>query len=122
MARTLQQRNTGAEGRFATLRLKNVRCFDETEIVLDPRVTVIIGENGAGKTTVAEVMASLSYGADEGLRHFPLRHSKRTGHIVLSDPNRKTPAAVWRHGGRRPIHQRLPEHRYLFAYGRYRRV
>jgi hypothetical protein len=28
MTRTLQQRNTGAEGRFATLRLKNVRCFD----------------------------------------------------------------------------------------------
>jgi ABC-type multidrug transport system ATPase subunit len=122
MARTLQPRNTGSGGRFATLRLKNVRCFDETEIVLDPRVTVIIGENGAGKTTIAEVMASLSYGADEGLHHFPLRHSKHTGHIALSDPNRKTSAAVWRHGGRRPVHQRLPEHRYLFAYGRYRRV
>jgi predicted ATPase len=73
-----------------------VRCFDETEIALDPRVTVIIGENGAGKTTVAEVMASLSYGADEGLRHFPLRYGKHTGHIALFDPGRKTPAALWR--------------------------
>jgi recombinational DNA repair ATPase RecF len=71
MVDTLQKRGTGSDGRFATLRLNNVRCFDETEIVLDPRVTVIIGENGAGKTTVAEVMASLSYGAEEGLRHFP---------------------------------------------------
>jgi energy-coupling factor transporter ATP-binding protein EcfA2 len=122
MARTLQQRNTGSEGGFATLHLKNVRCFDQMEIVLDPRMTVIIGENGAGKTTVAEVMASLSYGADEGLRHFPLRYGKRTGHVALFDTNRKTPAAIWRHGGRRPVHQRLPENRYLFAYGRYRRV
>lgn len=122
MVDTLQKRDTGSDGRFATLRLKNVRCFDETEIVLDPRVTVIIGENGAGKTTVAEVMASLSYGADEGLRHFPLRHGKRTGHIALFDTNRKTPAALWRHGGKRPVHERLPDNRYLFAYGRYRRV
>jgi predicted ATPase len=63
-------------------------------------VTVIIGENSAGKTTVAEVMASLSYGTDEGLRYFPLRHEKRTGHVALFDTNRKTPAAVWRHGGK----------------------
>lgn len=122
MAGTLQKRNIDSEGRFARLRLKNVRCFDETEIALDPRVTVIIGENGAGKTTVAEVMASLSYGADEGLRHFPLRHGKRTGHVALFDPGRKTPAALWRHGGKRPGHERLPDNRYLFAYGRYRRV
>jgi predicted ATPase len=104
MVRTLQQRNIGSEGRFATLRLKNVRCFDETEITLDPRVTVIIGENGAGKTTVAEVMASLSYGTDEGRRHFPLRHGKRTGHVALFDPGRKTPAALWRHGRKQPGH------------------
>jgi predicted ATPase len=122
MARTLPQRNTGHEGRFATLRLTNVRCFAETEITLDPRMTVIIGENGAGKTTVAEVMASLSYGADEGLRHFPLRHGKHTAEVALFDPERKTPAAVWHQGGKRPVHQRLPENRYLFAYGRYRRV
>jgi len=122
MAGTLQKRNIDSEGRFATLRLKNVRCFDETEIALDPRVTVIIGENGAGKTTIAEVMASLSYGADEGLSHFPLRHGKHTGHITLFDTNRKTPVAVWRHGGKRPVRERLPDNRYLFAYGRYRRV
>jgi hypothetical protein len=122
MAQLQSLTNAGSDGRFVALRLKNVRCFDETEIVLDPRVTVIIGENGAGKTTVAEVMASLSYGADEGLRHFPLRHGKRTGHVALFDTNKKTPAAIWRHGGRRPVHQRLPENRYLFAYGRYRRV
>ena len=84
MAVTLQKRIAASEGRFATLTLKNVRCFDETEIVLDPRITVIIGENGAGKTTVAEIMASLSYGADEGLRQFPLRHGKHTGYFACN--------------------------------------
>jgi hypothetical protein len=122
MARTLQQRNTGSEGRFATLRSKNVRCFDATEIALDPRVTVIIGENGAGKATVAEVIASVSYGTEEGLRHFPFRYGKPTCHIAVFDADRKTPTAVWHHGGKRPVHQRLQENRYLFAYGRYRRV
>ena len=57
MARTRHNRNTGSEGRFTALHLQNVRCFDEVEIPLDPRVTVIIGENGAGKTTVAEALA-----------------------------------------------------------------
>lgn len=89
MARIRQNRHTGSEGRFTALRLQNVRCFDAVEIALDPRLTVIIGENGAGKTTVAEVMASLSYGEDEGLRHFPLRHGKRTGHIALCDTDKR---------------------------------
>jgi hypothetical protein len=102
--------------------LKNVRCFDATEIALDPQVTAIIGENGAVKTTVAEVIASLSYGTEEGLRHFPFRHGKGTGHIAMLDPGRKTPAALWRHGAKRPGHERLPDNRYLFAYSRYRWV
>jgi hypothetical protein len=122
MPRTRQHRHAGSEGRFTALRLQNVRCFDEVEIPLDPRLTVIIGENGAGKTTIAEAMASLSYGEDEGLRHFPLRHGKRTGRIALFETDGQQPAALWRHGGNRPVHQRLPENRYLFAYGRYRRV
>ena len=122
MASIRQNRHVDPEGRFTALRLQNVRCFDEVEISLDPRLTVIIGENGAGKTTVAEVMASLSYGEDEGLRHFPLRHGKRTGHIALFDTDRRNPAAIWRHGGPWPRRQRLPDNRYLFAYGRYRRV
>ena len=55
------------ESYFTALHLQNVRCFAETEIRLDPRLTVMIGENGAGKTTVAEVLASFPYGDAEGL-------------------------------------------------------
>ena len=63
-----------AEPWFNRLRLTNVRCFEETVVPLDRRVTVIIGENGAGKTTIAETLASLSFGEDEGLKEFPSRH------------------------------------------------
>jgi recombinational DNA repair ATPase RecF len=95
MACILQQRNIGAEGRFATLRLKNVRCFDETETVFAPRMTVIIGETGAGKTIVGEAMVSPSDGADGGLRHFPQQHGKRTGHIAFAASGRCGSAGTW---------------------------
>ena len=122
MAATERSDEAVAEHRFTRLHLKNVRCFDDTEIPLDPYMTVIIGENGAGKTTVAEAIASLCAGEDEGLTTFPLRHGKRIGHISLFDAASRTPAAIWRQGGRFPKHERLPDNRYLFAYGRYRRV
>ncbi len=40
------------EKRFSRLRIENLRCFEKVEIPLDPHLTVIIGENGAGKTTI----------------------------------------------------------------------
>ena len=85
----IQMENADSEGRFTILRLKNLRCFEEAEIPLDPRVTVIIGENGAGKTTVAEAMASLSSGEDEGLRHFPLRLGVLVGNDRSTNDCRK---------------------------------
>ncbi len=118
MARRQTHETTEPGESFTMLRLKNVRCFDEVEIPLDPRMTIIIGENGAGKTTMAEAMASLSYGEDEGLHDFPLRRGQRVGHIALFETGRSRPLAIWRHGGRYPTRQRLPEDRYLFAYGR----
>ncbi|MGH9719848.1 MAG: ATP-binding protein [Bryobacteraceae bacterium] len=98
---------------FRSLRLKNVRCFADAKIPLDPRVTVIIGANGSGKTTVIEALASLTYGEGEGLDQFPLRKTARTGRIALY-AGKTRPAARWKAGGPR---QRLPDDRYLFAYG-----
>ena len=122
MEQTRRRIQTEAEKRFSLLRLENIRCFEKAEIPLDPRLTVVIGENGAGKTTVAEAIASLSYGDEEGLQSFPLRRGKSSGSIALFDAKEKKPQAVWRSGRKSSTRQRLPDQRYIFAYGRYRRV
>ncbi|ETX02462.1 MAG: hypothetical protein ETSY1_03445 [Candidatus Entotheonella factor] len=122
MARTRRNGDSAPEGRFTALRLQNVRCFEEVAIQLDPQMTVMIGENGTGKTTVAEALASLSYGETEGLSHFPLRRDTRHGEIALFDAAHTDSVAIWRHDEASATHQRLPLTRYLFAYGRYRRI
>jgi AAA domain, putative AbiEii toxin, Type IV TA system len=106
-------------GRLKRLRLENVRCFEAVDIPLDERVTVIVGENGSGKSTIIEALASLTYGAErEGFVEFPLRRGAGRGRIAFDDGGRR-PAAVWESGGRR---EALAQERYVFAYGRYRRV
>ena len=37
------------------LRLKNFRCYDELDIDFEPKLTVIVGENGKGKTAIFEL-------------------------------------------------------------------
>lgn len=37
--------------------LKNFRCFGELELLLHPRLTVLVAENGGGKTTVLDGIA-----------------------------------------------------------------
>lgn len=39
------------------LHLKNFRCFDDLIIEFDPRLTVIVGQNGAGKTAILDAIA-----------------------------------------------------------------
>lgn len=39
------------------LHIKNFRCFDELSIEFDDRLTVIIAENGAGKTAILDAIA-----------------------------------------------------------------
>lgn len=36
------------------LNLHNFRCFEDIEVVFDPNLTVIVGANGAGKTSILE--------------------------------------------------------------------
>lgn len=105
---------------FDRLVLRNVRCFEEATIVLDPKMTVLLGENGSGKTTVVEALASLTWGDDEGLPEFPLSRKARSGEMALYEKESDKPAASFRSG--RAARRRLPNDRYLLAYGRYRRV
>lgn len=44
--------------RLKTVTLKNFRCFESLSLELHPRLTVIVGENGAGKTAVLDGIAS----------------------------------------------------------------
>ena len=105
---------------FDRLRLKNVRCFRDTEIPLDPRVTVIVGGNAAGKTTLMEALASLAHGDEEGLSSFPLRSGTTRSEIALYENGKRSPAAKWE--SKQSSRRRLPPDRYAFLYGRYRRV
>lgn len=39
------------------LNLHNFRCFEDLEIEFDPKLTVIVGANGAGKSTILDAVA-----------------------------------------------------------------
>ncbi|NMG16418.1 AAA family ATPase [Aromatoleum bremense] len=43
--------------RLSKLRLSNFRSFERLELDLHPRLTVLVGENGAGKTAVLDAIA-----------------------------------------------------------------
>ncbi len=109
-----------AAAAFSELRLKNVRCFRDARIPLGSGITVIIGGNGAGKTTFVESLASMTWGDKEGLEDFPLRRGATSGEVSLWDQGKSNSIAKWTSKG--GVRKRLPKERLLLAYGRYRRV
>ena len=48
--------------RLAQLRIRGLRCLGEVELALKPGINVLVGANGAGKTTVLEAVFLLSRG------------------------------------------------------------
>ncbi len=122
MAKKSPETQTPERRVFDRLRLRHVRCFRDAAIPLGPGVTVVIGANGSGKTTVVEAIAALAGGDERPLADFPLRRRTRNGEIALFEKARRRPAARWRVRSGEGDLERLPWERYLFAYGRYRRV
>ena len=43
--------------RIDRIRIRNFKCFDEKRLELNPRFTLVVGDNGAGKTTVLDALA-----------------------------------------------------------------
>lgn len=46
-----------SEMRIERLRLKNFRCFENMEIQLHPKCNILVGINGAGKSTILDALA-----------------------------------------------------------------
>lgn len=59
------------------LEMLNFRCFDHLDLTFDPSLTVIVGENGAGKSAVldglAVMLSTIAGGFDGPTRGFYLR-------------------------------------------------
>ena len=43
--------------RIDRIHIRNFKCFDENRLELNPRFTLLVGDNGAGKTTVLDALA-----------------------------------------------------------------
>lgn len=112
--------STSGSRRIEALEVENVRCFAHAVVPLDAAVTVIIGQNGAGKTTIAEAIASLVPGDHEGLVDaFPRRRGTAKGSMTLRGHD-KTPLAQWTSNATNHTRQRLAEAQHVFVYGQYR--
>ncbi len=47
---------------ISRLKLTNFRCFSEIEIKLDPKINIITGSNGTGKTSLIDAIYCLAFG------------------------------------------------------------
>ena len=45
-----------------SIRLQNIRTFDDSSFVFEPGINLIIGRNGSGKTTILESIGMLGFG------------------------------------------------------------
>lgn len=62
--------------RLKSVTLKNFRCFESLKFDLHPRLTVFVGENGAGKTAILDGIAS---GLTPVLTHLSSANQRLTG-------------------------------------------
>ncbi|MDC9729795.1 MAG: AAA family ATPase [Methyloprofundus sp.] len=87
--------------KLKSLKLTNFRCFETLNINFEDQLTVVVAENGAGKTAVLDAIAiaigpflrGFDTGTDKGFKHEDARLSFRSGlHIPLEDANQRMEA------------------------------
>ena len=62
-----------------SITLKNFRCFDELHLELHPRLTVLVADNGGGKTSVLDAIA---VGLSSVLRYFSTADQRLSGRRI----------------------------------------
>ncbi len=70
--------------------LRNFRCFQELEIDLHPRLTVLVAENGGGKTSILD---GIAIGLSPVLRHLSSAGQRLTGPGITDKDFRLVPWA-----------------------------
>lgn len=87
--------------RLKNIKISNYRCFKETSIDFDNRVTLIVGKNGAGKTAILDAVAvsvsTLLLGIDGCASRSILKDDARYEFHDLDgviDPQRQFPVSI----------------------------
>lgn len=83
--------------RLKNVTLNNFRCFEHLELTLHPRLTVIVGENGAGKTAVLDAIAT---GLSPVLTYLSSANQRLKGRGISDTDFRLQPASDVRGRGR----------------------
>lgn len=60
--------------RLDSLRLRNFRCYTDTEFRFDPQFNLIVGQNGAGKTSLLQGLTVAAGSWFLGIRGYDSRH------------------------------------------------
>lgn len=95
----------GNPARFSAIRLQNVRTFEDVTLDVGG-LTVLIGENGAGKSTIVEVCRILSSIATAGSGFSRIFHGLHGGPVALArDPSADLTFGVTIDGGDRLLYE-----------------
>lgn len=80
------QSRTGTYQALTSVQLENIGVFEKLELVVDPHWTILLGNNGGGKSTVIRAITLALAGTDERAKVCAqklLRTGARTGSIAL---------------------------------------
>ncbi len=87
--------------KLKNLKITNYRCFKETELDFDENITLIVGQNGAGKTTILDAVAvsigTFLLGIDGGVSRGIAKDDARYEFYDLNgtiDPQHQFPVSI----------------------------